>query len=300
MSELAPGSMSLEENVLPAEPPAAPDPPALTEQTPPVDDTDPEGTIEGSGGVKFVPLGAVVETRGRLKETKAELEAARAELATAKEKAALADQIKGEWDAAQPFIQSVKNGTYRPAAPVQAPAGPLTAQEAVEYAKDLDLYKADGTPDVERAQRLAARQESIAQRQTQAAIAPFQQQTAQQQSASNFEAVAGWKDKAGAQVDRGVLQQVWSQMPPEMTAQPNIAAVMYRVAMAESMLQGKYKGAPIAPPPVQITESLGGGNQAKPELSSFERNFLATTDMKPKDYEEISGRFKPGQHNSLE
>lgn len=300
MSELAAGAMSLDENQIETPPPAAEAAPPAPATPPPAEDTDPEGTIEGTGGVKFVPLGAVVETRGKLKETKAALEAKEAELAQYREKASKLDAIQQEWNAVQPLIQQVRNGTYQPPAPVQKPAGPLSPQEAVEYAKDLDLYKADGTPDVDRAQRLASRQEAIAQRQTQAAIAPFQQQTAQQQSATLFEQAAGWKDKAGATVDRETLRQVWAMVPPEVSSQPNVASVLYRVAVAESMMQGKYKGAPTPPPPVVPTESLGGGIPGRSELSTVEKNFLSAVDMKPKEYEDISSRFKPGERNSLE
>lgn len=297
MSELAPGSVSLDDD-----PQLAPDPPTPDPAAPPpvVEETDPEGTIEGSGGVKFVPLGAVVETRGKLKDAKAALEAANAELAALKPKAEKFDQVKGEWDAVQPLIQQVRNGTYQPATPQQKPAGPLSDADAIEYAKDLDLYKADGTPDVARAQRLATRQQQISDRSTQQAMQPYQQQTAHQQSASNFEAVATWRDKTGAVVDRGVLQDIWSKMPAELTAQPNVAAVMYRVALAETMLQGKHKAAVVPPPPAQHTEGLGGGQPGRTELTTFERGFIDATNMKPKEYEDISARFKPGERNSLE
>lgn len=289
--------MSLEENELPETPPAAPETPAPAVETPePVTDTDPEGTIEGSGGVKFVPLGAVVETRGKLKETKAALEAKEAENAQLREKAALADRIKGEWDAVQPLIQQMRSQQQ---APPQAPAGPLSAQEAIDYAKDLDLYKADGTPDVDRAQRLAARQEKIAQKQTQAAIAPFAQQTAQQQSASNMAVVATWKDANGVTPDPTILKEVWGMMPVELTAKADVARTMFSVALGETLLRGKYKTPTTPPGPVVPTESLGGG-LSRPELSSLERNFISAVDMKPKDYEEISARFKPGERNSLE
>jgi hypothetical protein len=72
------------------------------------------------------------------------------------------------------------------------------------------------------------------------------------------------------------------------------------VAIGETVLRGKHKTPTQPPPPVVETASLGGGGGARPELSTFERNFIGATDMKPKEYEEISGRFKPGERNSLE
>src|SRR5688572_33084366 len=300
MSEIPAGSMSLEDDtplsevVTPPEPVETPAPPVQAAED------EPEGTIVNPGGEKLVPLGALAGAREKARQANEAREALEAELATLRPKAALADQIKGEWDAVQPMIQSVRNGTYQPAKPAEKPAGPLSEQEAVEYAKDLDLYKADGTPDVARAQRLAARQEALAARSAQALVAPLHQQSAQQQSAANLATVSTWKDPTGAQVDQGILREVWNLMPAEMTAQPNIARVMYSVALGEMMLRGKHKIPTQPPPPPLQTESLGGGNTARAELSNQERGFIEAVGMKAKEYEETSARFKPGERNSLE
>ena len=194
----------------------------------------------------------------------------------------------------------MRNGTYQPPKPAERPAGPLSEAEAVEYAKDLDLYKADGTPDTARAQRLAARQEALAEKQAAKYVAPLQQQSAQQQSQANLQVVSTWKDATGATVDPGILRELWQTMPAEMTAQPNIAAVMYRVAIGETVLRGKQKTPITPPPPVVETAPLGSGSGGRPELTALERSFLETTSMKLKDYEEITARFKPGERNSLE
>ena len=293
MSEVPDGSVSLEDPITP-DPVEETPPPVAEAAAPPAnsEDAEPEGTIVNPGGEKLVPLSALVNQRR-------EAAAAKAELAALKPKAEKFDQVAQEWQAVQPLIQQVRNGTYQPPKPVETPAGPLTEQDAIEYAKDLDLYKADGTPDTARAQRLAARQEALADRKAQQYIAPLQQQSAQQQSAAHFEHVASWKDTTGAVVDRAILQDIWSKMPAELTAQPNVAAVMYRVALAETMLQGKHKAAPVPPPAPQHTESIGAA-PTRSEMSAFERNFTQAVDMKPKEYEAISSRYKPGERNSLE
>lgn len=293
MSEVPDGSVSLEDPITP-DPVEETPPPVAEAAAPPAnpEDVEPEGTIVNPGGEKLVPLSALVNQRR-------EAAAAKAELAALKPKAEKFDQVAQEWQAVQPLIQQVRNGTYQPPKPVETPAGPLTEQDAIEYAKDLDLYKADGTPDTARAQRLAARQEALADRKAQQYIAPLQQQSAQQQSAAHFEHVASWKDTTGAVVDRAILQDIWSKMPAELTAQPNVAAVMYRVALAETMLQGKHKAAPVPPPAPQHTESIGAA-PTRSEMSAFERNFTQAVDMKPKEYEAISSRYKPGERNSLE
>lgn len=300
MSDVAPGTMSLEDDALAPEPepqaPPAPEPPAPEAVAPQnADDAEPEGVIVNPGGEKLVPLSALAAARQAAREAKAEA-------AALKPKAERVDQIVAEWNAAQPLLQRAMQQQQAPPPPAPAPKGPLSDQDAIEYAKDLDLYKADGTPDTDRAQRLAARQQKIAESQAQQYVQPLMQHNAQQQSAFNFEKVAAFKDNSGIVVDRGILQQFWSAVPPEMSAKPEIAAVLYRQALAEMVLQGKIKPGQtiVAPPPPQITESIGGGAPARREPDAIERGFMQAAGIKPKDYEAMSARFKPGQRNSLE
>lgn len=292
MSELAAGSQSLEER---EETPPAPETPPPPPDTPPdPNEAEPEGTVVNPGGEKLVPLSALVAER----HAKA---AAKAEAAALKPKADQADAIAREWQAVQPLIEKVKNGTYQPNPPTQKPAGPLSAEDAVEYAKDLDLYKADGTPDVDRAQRLAGRQQAIAQKQAQEYVAPLIQHTAQGQSRSNFEQAAAFKDAHGNSIDRDILQTVWNAVPPEMSAQPQIAAVLYRQALAEAVLAGKYKGAGAPPPPPPLhTEGVGGGNTAPQTLTSADHSFRQAADMTEKQFTTIREKYQPGRTNALE
>lgn len=293
MSELAPGAVSLEDDTQlsaivetppPVEtPPVAPPPPANPE------DAEPEGTIVNPGGEKLVPLSALVAQRQEAARVKAEA----AEL---REKTKEIDTIRAAWQAAQPAIEHARQ-QQRQAPP--APVGPLSEAESIELAKDLDLYKADGTPDTARAQRIAQRQEALAEKQAARYVQPLQQQNAQQASIANLQVVSTWKDASGATVDPAILKELWATMPAEMTAQPNIAAVMYRVAIGETVLRGKHKTPTQPPPPAQHTESLGGAPAAR-ELTAFERGFIESTQMKTKEYEDITARFKPGERNSLE
>jgi hypothetical protein len=300
MSELAPGAVSLDDETPLSELAETPPPPVET-PPPPVqsaDDAEVE-TIVNPNGEKLVPLGALAGAREKARAEKEARERLEAELAPLREKASRLDQIKGEWDAAQPALQHARS-LQQQQQQQQKAAGPLSEQEAIEYAKDLDLYKTDGTPDIARAQRLAARQEALAEKQAQRYVQPLQQASAQQQSAANLQVVSTWKDATGATVDPAILRELWQTMPAEMTAQPNIAAVMYRVAIGETVLRGKHKAPTTPPPPVVETAPLGGGGNTRAELSSVERSFISAVDMKPKDYEDISSRFKPGERNSLE
>jgi hypothetical protein len=303
MSELAPGAVSLEDDNPSLETLAQPTPeaPAQTEPTAPqanAEDAEPEGTVVNPGGEKLVPLNVVADLRGKVRESKSALEAKEQEIAALREKATKYDQVAGEWQAAQPLIQQLRNGTYQPPAAQQAQVN----AKAVEYAKYLDLYKADGTPDVDRAQKILDHNAALARETAQQIVAPIYQQTAQTQSANNFEQAANFKDKNGLQVDRGILQQIWSQVPPELSSQPGVASVLWRQAVAETVMAGKWKPSNTVTPPAQpvFTESLGTTSAPRPELSHVDRGLMQAASIGAKDYEKISANFKPGQRNELE
>lgn len=293
MSELPAGAVSLEDDPVPgadAPPPADP-PPADPPPNP--EDALPDGTIEGSGGVKFVPLSALAAAREAARTAKAEAAALRG-------KAERLDQIAGEWEAAKPMLEKARQITSQQPPP-EKPAGPLNAQEAIEYARDFDLFKPDGTPDVERAQRIAARHAGLAQQQAQAMVTPLLQHTAQGQSRAHLEQAAAFKDAKGQSVDRAILERVWAGVPPEMSAQPQVAAILYRVALAEAVMAGQYRGhAPAPPPPPLHTDPIGGGSPGAPSLSAVDHAFRSAAEMSEKSFTETRDRYKPGAVNSLE
>ena len=304
MSELAPGSVSLEEDASASfepEPqqqaPPTPEAPAQAAPVPNAEpDPEPEGTIVNPNGEKLVPLSALAAKRQEASTAKAALAEKEAKIAELEQKAQQFEQIKGDWQRVQPLIQQLQQQQQAPPAPQR----PVVNERAMQYAKDLDLYKADGTPDVERAQRILDYNAAQAKEQAQQLVQPIYQQTAQQQSAVNFERAAAFKDKNGVQVDRATLQRVWGLMPAEMSANPEIAGVLYKMAIAEMVQGGAYKPPTQAPPPPVITESLGGNASAPKELSPTDRSMISAASIKPKEYESISANFKPGQSNSLE
>lgn len=312
MSEQAPASLNLEDGteavgaalVTPAPTPEpTPDPPAPAPVAPATEDTDPEGTIEATGGVKFVPLDAVKAERARRKEAEksaAEKEALAQQLA---DKAAKYDQTEAYLRQAQPIIETLRQRPEliklaQQPPPPEPTAGPLTDQEAVEYAKDLDLYKADGTPDIARAQRLAARQQSLAERQARQAVAPIYQQSAIQQSAMMRQAILQMKDDAGnAKYDPAVLDQVWKLVPPEESAKPEIASAL--ATFADGLMYQRSRGRVVAPPPPVVTESVGGGKPAA-QLDGTAEAMLRASGLTRKDYTAMRSEYKDGHTNSLE
>lgn len=294
------GSLSLEDNptivgITEKEPPAA---------DPGDEDPTPEGTIEGSGGVKFVPLDAVIAERTGRKAATKENAALKSQLTEAQEKAAKYDELKGYVDQARPIIERVRANPALANDPPQAkvePAKALSDTEAVEYAKDLDLYKPDGTPDVDRAQRLAGRQAELASRSAQAAIAPFQANDAQRASHAMMQQISGYKDNNGHTVDAGVLKEIWAGVPPELSAKPEVAAVLYQMALGQSIMQGKYGGLKSPGPGAVVpTESLGGGGKPRAEIDATGLKFARAADMKNADFQKTAERFQPGRVNALE
>jgi hypothetical protein len=310
MSELAPGSLSLddtyESQVQPEAPPPAPEATATTEQTPPVqEDPEPEGTVEIPQG-KVVPLAALQGERAAKREADAARQRAEAEANDLKQKLGA---IQNEWNQVQPLIQQLRAGQIppqlQPKDPPPPSAGPLSEQEAIEYARDLDLFKPDGTPDTARAQRLASRQAAISQKSAQAEVQPLKELTAQQRSNAYFQHYANMKDKAGQPiVDPQILLDVWRWAPAELSSQEKVAQVLFNQAVAQSVMNGKYRGfavqAATPPPPPVHSEGLGGGAPGKTEPTAFDRRAMEAANLSQKDYTEIASRFKPGERNSLE
>ena len=278
------------------DPTVAPDPA-------PDDDSEPDGTVAGEGGRKYVPLDAVREARRSAKEAKQSLAQMQQELEAARQKAARFDELSGYVEQARPIIEAVRS---RPdllqsaRQPAPKPAGPLSDADAEAYAKDLDLYKPDGTPDVERAQRLAQRQQQLAEASARSALQPLEQREAAQKATYLKQRVASHKDKFGQTVDPQILDQIWNLVPPELSSQENVAALLHRVALAESLMQGKIQ-AGVQVPPAVATEGLGGPSRPEARgLSDPEERFRRAADIDSKSFASVASKFKPGAVNTLE
>lgn len=268
------------------------------------EDPEPEGVITSATGVKMVPLAAVQAERGRRKEAEGKVTAAETELATIRPKAQRYDEVAPVIQQAMPIIEGIKRRPdlvaqlNQPAPAVTPPAGPLTTEEAVEYAKDFDLFDTDGKPDVARAQRIAKRHAEMSTRSTQQAIAPFQQNEAQRQSATNYQHFAQMKDANGNLPDPKILANVWANVPPEQSANPNVANVLYLMALGQQVALGKGGKPPLAP--VLTTEAPGGGRVLSPTITPIDTNVMKAAGITEANYKETAARFKPGQSNSLE
>lgn len=311
-TELHPAAVSLEDsgevvgaNLVVPETPAVETKPAETPApAADPDDAEPDGTIEATGGVKFVPLDAVKAERGRRKEAEKVAKEKDALIEQLKVKAEQFDQAAVYLDQAKPIIETLKQRpdlvalAKNPPAR-QEPQGPLTQDEAVEMARDLDLYKADGSPDIDRAQKIAKRQEVLADRKAQQAVQPFHQQNALQQSEFNRRAILNLKDAQGnALVDPAALNSVWNIIDPAESSKPEVATTLYRLALG--LMAEKGISAKPAPPPPLVTESLSSSKPGSENLSATGEAFLRASGLSRKDYMALRDEYKPGQTTVLE
>lgn len=301
--EQAVAAMNLDEGADVVDIPVTPsaDPPPAVE---PTDDPDPEGVIFATNGEKMVTLKALREERGKRKETEKALHAKDAELEPIKQKAQRYDEASQYLEQARPIIEKIKARpdilklADQPPSPPEVVAGPLSPAEAIEYAQDFDLYTADGKPDVERAQRIAKRHYDMSARQAQQAVTPILQTEAQRQSTQLYQQYLAQPEVNGIKVDPKFLAETWNSVPPEVSADPRVAQVLFMNTIGRQLLSGT-RPMP-APSPVVTTESVGGGRPAMAALPQESQRFMQAAGIKPAEFAEVRERYKPGQQNSLE
>ncbi len=304
MSEEIVGSVSLEEPTIVGPGQPVVETPPVEAPAAPVVEEEPEGTITTPAG-KVVPLAALQAERGKRKEAESKL-LADTEVAALRDKAAKYDQTAAYVQQAQPIIEAIRSRpdlvqlAKQPATKPPEPAGPLSEQEAVEYAKDFDLYTADGKPDVGRAQRIAKRNADINARQMQQTVAPLVQSEAQRTSTALYQRYLNTPEVNGYKIDARYLSEAWNTVPPEMiAANPQVGEVLFRTALANQLLAG-HKPAAVSAPPVIPTEPVGGGKPGEVVLTPIDEKFLSASGMKRADFQTTANAYKAGQSNSLE
>jgi len=258
---------------------------------------EPEGVVFNTNGEKLVPLKALREERGKRKESEKALSAKDEEINALKPKALRYDEAAQYLEQAKPIIERIRQQGVAPqqAAPVVDPA---IEAEAVEYAKDFDLFTPEGKPDTARAMRILKRNDERAGRLAKEAVAPLQQHTAEQQSKALYHQYVNAPEVNGIKIDPEVLAQVWRTVPAHIAAQPNVAEVLYNTALGIQVRAGKGTKAPLAP--VVTTESLGSGGAQPESFTHVDDKFLQASGMSKKAFTETRDRYKPGVTNSLE
>jgi hypothetical protein len=305
----------------PAVPPAAPEPPAAlnVEDDAAVDAAIQVNAIQVPDGEALIPSSDV----GKVAQSyRAQLKAVKTELANAKEGSAKIPQLEQQIaqltqavQQMQPYVQAYQQIAAQPQTPVAPKEPEIPDHEAEQYARTYDLYKPDGSGqlDLDRGRKIVTDMRRIAKEAaTEAArseVAPIQQQTVQAQAKHMLDRAKNTVLPNGAKVDASMLEYVWSRVPAEVTSTPEgaqqafLAALGYTVGMAkpEQMAEwakpqpargqnGQFQAA-AAPIPEPVPRETSGGQppNAPTQLTDAEQKFLSQTGMSEADYLKVAG-----------
>ncbi len=175
----------------------------------------------------------------------------------------------------------------------------MADEDAVEWARSLSLYKADGTPDVEAAGKLLAIAEKRADKKAQAAVQPILQQSANAKSQANFRAALSMKDRDGNTPNEQHLRALWQSMPVEYTQDEKVAGILALTAFGAAQAMGKPTIQPPAQPPV-FTEGSGGHPRTRPVMSEFELRVAKERGITPDKWTEHTKGHQPGRPMVIE
>lgn len=275
----------------PAEP--VPDPPAPEAPPDPVE-AEPEGTTEVAGQ-KHVPLGTLI--------------AERREKQALKQKADQFDQLAGYVNQVRPYIDFLQANpglitqTRQETNPTPVTTTQPVDEDALELARTLDLYTAEGQPDVKRAQKVQKIIDRAAGTQAQEAVKPLQESTLRERAGYNYQRALITKAPDGREVDRGTLDAIWARTDPKILATEEGAAGVVAMALGLSVMQGTSKAAPPAPAPLNPplhTEPAGSRTTQRAPLSQLDQAIAKIRGLDEKTYAERTKGFTPGRQSVLE
>lgn len=285
------GLMNLEDDGPAPVEEAAPAPAVEAAPEPPQADPDEADAVD-IGGQKAVPLAVVKELREKVRNLS--------------EKAQKADALEAWQRENEPALRFLQNNRdlliqrAQPAAP-PPPSVPSVDPDALEAALLMDFYKADGTPDADRGAKWLALQEKRANRIAEAQLAPIKQRTQQEQANVNYQLARQVKDANGNSPSEASLRAIWSNLPPDMVADQQVAGMLAALALGLDQLNAPKKAPAVPlPPPALVTESSGGHPAAKPTLSPLEERIAADRGVSQTKWQENTRGYRPGRAMTLE
>lgn len=277
-------------------------PPAVAEETPPEtqeavaerevdtdtlkipDSTQPEGVIE------YTPRSALLGVKKELKETKDRLSAAEAGSAKAAQLEQQIAALQAQVQQMSPYVQA-----YQAAIQQQPPQQVQEDDtEARDLATSLDLWKPDGSPDVDKARKVLGvvdrRSKALADQST----APLIQRNVRQQSDYNLQRALN-TEVGGVKPDPAITKALWARLDPSVTAEEDTAKLVVIQALGIMQLQGK--GAPRTPPkeaddplppPLHVERAGGKDTPNAMPLSDAEKRAAKDMGMTEKQYLEAA------------
>jgi hypothetical protein len=238
----------------------------------------------------MVPVGSLIDERRQRQALKADF-----------------DQLSGYVHQVRPYLDflSANPDIVSQTRQTRSDATPPTAAEvnpdALELATTLDLYGADGKPDVVRGQKLLDRIDKAAQARADAAIQPMQESTARERGNFMYQRALVTKAPDGRGVDRDVLDALWTRTDPKILATEEGAAGVVAMALGLTVMKGGRAPVPVnAPQPPLHTESPGSRSGTRAPMSTLDQNIAKIRGLNDKDYAERSRGFTPGRASVLE
>ncbi len=288
MSDVLEGTPALDPTPTPT--PGSPSAPPVIETAADPDEAD---AVELPAG-KHVPLAA-------LKAQREENRGLKAQLAQAQPVMQWAHQHKPVVD----FIQSHPELLSPRPEPAPPPAG--ADPQLTELARALDYYKADGTPDLDRAARFNSIIDTRAEQKARAMVAPVAGTLLNQQSERNWQSAVSEKLPGGHPINVHLLADAWRAVAgypngAQILADPRAVKVIVNTVKMEQMESGgafplSHPAAPGRPP--VATEGQGAPPRSRVVMTDTERAIVGGR-MDDKKYSELTKDFKPGRPNVLE
>ena len=293
--ELAPGAVSLEGGTLDG-PEQTPLPAAPETGQADASDPDPEGVVEVQGR-RMVPVDALVAERRRVRESSERIAAEK--MAPLEAKAREADELRSALTAAQPYLDHLRQHPelLQPPAPTPIEAT-ISDDEARNEARDLELYAADGQPDLARAKRIIGRRRtevmSAAQQAAHEAVGPITSASALQSSRHNFVQMAA---SAHGQVDPAHLARMWASLPAELTQHPQVGELVLNAAIGEAVRAGR--AAPSGGRPPQLSEPSGGRPGPGFRMNTLTQRIAREAGMSDQAFTKAAEGFRPNDINVI-
>lgn len=282
------GLMNVEDETPPAVVAAVVPPVAVAPPEPPAAEPPEEPDAIEVNGQRMVPVGTLIEERKQRQ-------------AFQKEAAKVADLEAFARDA-RPYVEFLKANPglqrQQPVAPVQPPAA-VADPHAELIAKTMDLYTPDGKPDLARGAVMSGLVKTVAREMAQGLIAPIQQESAQTQSARNYQVALSIKDKDGNSPSPQALTQIWRTMDPRQTADPNVASILALTALGLDRVSGQKTPAVAPLQPLLVTEGPGAVTR-RPALSVLETNIARDRGITETKWAENTKGFASGRPTQLE
>lgn len=250
-----------------------------------------------------------LKDEGRVRGLIGELSRKRAENRTLKTQAERASALETELNQARPYLEFMRNNPQllQPRQPEpQAPPPPDADPRAVQAARLMDFYTADGKPDVNRGAEWIRLQEDIASGVAQKAMAPTVQQSLQDKAQSNYTMLRNFKLPDGKPLRQDIVDGIWQAAAREPNglatlANPQSVQALALLAIGAHSLSVPGPTAPPALTPPVVTEPVGGrATTPQVRLSGIEERTLKQSNLSPTKYQELTKDFKPGVSNVLE